>query len=448
MSKALHRVDDMKRPGRSGGRLRIGRRLACLAVTGLVAGLGLGLSEVQAQDKADTPTLRMLVSAGSAGRVFNAIAEKFTAETGINTNVVEMPLNDVRQRTVLDLATGAGEIDVVILNNTWLGEFEPYLVDISSEMSAGDGFDPTAIVPSMKAMFEKDDGALVALPVRIGGRVLAYRSDLFAEAGITEPPRSWDEFVTVAQALTNADEGRYGFVAPLRQSIELVDTWAIFVTSYGGEFVSSSGTEPAFASTQGIAATEMLVDLYRTHKVMPPESIELDGGGSIAAIQSGRAAMILAFSPWVAQMNDPAKSQFPGKVAVAPYIPSGTDDKGVSVINGWGVGVSKASKAQEAATRFVKFAASPKVQLALAQDLGNAPTVSSVFQDPDYLSTQPYATDVLNALGGATTQPSTSGWSAVAEELARTLSLAVSGTEAPSDALNDLSARSGKILQR
>lgn len=448
MSKALHRINHMKRPGGQKGTLRIGRRLACIAVTGLLAGLGLGLSEVRAQDNTDTPTLRMVASAGSAARVFNAIAERFTAETGINTNVVEVPLADLRQRTVLDLATGAGRIDVVVLNNTWLGDFGPHLVDLSSEMYAGDGFDPAAIVPSMKAMFKNDDGAVLALPVRIGGRVLVYRSDLFEEAGIAEPPRTWDEFVTVAQALTNPDEGRYGFVAPLIQSIELVDTWAIFVTSYGGQFVSSDGTEPAFASPESIAATEMLVDLYRSHKVMPPESLELEHGALISAMQNGRAAMILAYSPWTALLNDPENSKFPGKFAVAPYIPSGTDGKGVTVVNGWGFGVNKASKAREAAVRFVKFAASPEVQLAIAQDLGNAPTVSSVFQDPDYLSKHPYAADILSALDGATIQPNTAGWSAVAEELARTLSLAMTGVETPSDALKELSERSGEILRR
>jgi multiple sugar transport system substrate-binding protein len=358
-----------------------------------------------------------------------------------------MPLDDVRQRTVLDMATGAGEIDVVVLNNTWLGEFAPHLVDLSPEMTAGDGFDPDALVPSMRAMFEQD-GGVYALPVRIGGRVLAYRSDLFEKAGITEAPKTWDQFVAVAKTLTDSSANQYGFVAPLRQSLHMVDTWAIFVTSYGGRFVSQDGTKPAFASPEAIAATEMFVDLYRKHGVMPPDSIELDDGGAISAVQNGRAAMILAFSPWLAQLNDPEASKFPGQIAVAPYIPSGTGGKGISVVNGWGFGVSKASKAQSEAIRFVKFAASPDVQLAVAQEQGNAPTVSSVFENPEFLASQPYAADVLSALDGATTQPSIPAWAPVAEELARSLSLAITGEETPVDALTDLSERAEDMLQR
>jgi multiple sugar transport system substrate-binding protein len=431
------------RPGR--GLLVFGRRtaLGLLALNGVAAQVSGALAQI-----ADTDTtLRMLVSAGSAARSFKLIADRFTAETGIKTNVVEMPLDDVRQKTILDLATRAGNIDVIVLNNTWLGEMSRFLVDLSPEMHAGDGFDPAALVPSMAAMFAQD-GKQYALPVRIGGRVLAYRADIFEQVGINEPPRTWAEFVDVARKLTNPTKNQYGFVAPLRQSLHMVDTWAIFVTSFGGEFVSADGKEPAFASPPGIAATETFVKLYREDGVMPKEAIEYDDGGAIAAMQNGRAAMIMAFSPWLAQLNDPKTSKFPGRITAAPYIPSGTDRQGVSVVNGWGFGVNAASKSQEEAIRLVKFAASPAMQLAAARETGNAPTVVSVFEDADFLKAQPYATNVLKALDNATTQPNIPGWAPVADELTRTLSLAVTGQETPAAALEDLRRRAESLLQR
>jgi multiple sugar transport system substrate-binding protein len=278
--------------------------------------------------------------------------------------------------------------------------------------------------------------------------VLAYRADLFEEAGITEPPRTWTKFVEVARKLTDPAEGRYGFVAPLRQSLHMVDTWAIFVTSFGGQFVSPDRKEAAFASPSGIAATETFVRLYREDGVMPKEAIEYDDGGAIAAMQNGRAAMIMAFSPWLAQLNDPKTSKFPGKINAAAYIPSGTDGKGVSVVNGWGFGVNAAGKSKEAAIRLVKFAASPAMQLAAARETGNAPTVISVFEDPEFLKAQPYAANVLKALDNATTQPNTPGWAPVADELARSLSLAVTGQETPAEALEGLSSRATALLQR
>src|SRR5215211_8668609 len=85
----------------------------------LAAGLAASFSLLPSLAVAQSDGLRMLVSAGSSGRTFKAIANRFTSETSIPITVEEMPLDDLRQKVVLDLATGAGRVDVVVLNNAW-----------------------------------------------------------------------------------------------------------------------------------------------------------------------------------------------------------------------------------------------------------------------------------------------------------------------------------------
>ncbi len=417
------------------------KRIRILALLG-----GCIFASLLAPGMARAETLRMPVPAGAAAKSFNAIAARFKADTGIEVNVVEMPLDDVRQKAILDLSTGAGQIDVVVLNNTWLGDLAKYLTDLKPDLAPGDGFDMSAIVPSMAALFA-DKGAQYALPVRIGGRVLAYRTDLFRAAGIAAPPKTWAEFVEVAKRLTDPAKNQYGFVAPMGQGLNMVDSWGVFLTSFGGDFLSPDGTRPAFAEPPGQAATKLFVDLYRSYQVMPRDALEYDDGGTIGAMQSGRAAMMLAFSPWLAALNDPKLSKVAGNVDSAPYMPTGAPN-GVSMSNGWGFGVSRASKSSAAAIRFVRYAASPAVQLMAARDYGNSPTVASVFTDPDYLKANPYAANVLKALDGARPQPNRPGWANVADDLGRSLSLALTGQETPEKALNDASTRATRTLRR
>lgn len=415
-----------------------------VAAAAVAGGVAAGASTTaSAQDEG----LRMLVSAGSSGRAFAAIGDMFTEQTGIPVRVEEMPLADLRQRQILDLVTGAGQIDVVVLNNAWLGELSSRLVDLSPEMVADGDFDPDAIVPSMLDLFAEGD-AQYALPVRVGGRVLAYRTDLFETAGISEPPRTWDEFIDVAQQLTDSEQQRYGFVAPLRQNVNMVDTWAVFVTSFGGSFVDESGLHATFGEDVGLAATQTFVDLYNTHGVMPPDAIEFEDDGAISAMQTGRAAMLIAYSPWVSQLNDPERSQVAGNIDVAPYLPSADGEPGISMTNGWGFGVSASSRSQEDAIAFVKFAVSPEVQLAIARSQNNDPTVSAVYQDEAYLQANPFAPNILVALDGAIAQPSSAGWAAVSEELSRALSLAVTDQQSVEQVLDEATQRADALLSR
>ncbi|HET6223276.1 MAG TPA: hypothetical protein VFE11_13985, partial [Dongiaceae bacterium] len=126
----------------------------------------------------------------------------------------------------------------------------------------------------------------------------------------------------------------------------------------------------------------------------------------------------------------------------------GVGGQGVSVVNGWGFGVNAHSKLQAQALQLVTYAASADIQLVAARDAGNSPTVVSVFENAEFLKAQPYATNVLHALDGATTQPNIPGWAPVADELARSLSLAVTGQEAPDAALAAASERAETLLAR
>ena len=124
-----------------------------------------------------------------------------------------------------------------------------------------DDFYPILIEPLMI------DGQLWGIPAWIHTPYLEYNRELFAEAGITEPPLDWtlDDFLDIALQLTKGEgeTKQYGYA-------ELGVLFALgFTQAFGVQVVNDSTAIPNFDYE---AATEMIawhVDLVHRHQVQP-----------------------------------------------------------------------------------------------------------------------------------------------------------------------------------
>lgn len=389
-------------------------------------------------------TITIFVSAGGSGRTFEAAAQQFTADTGINVNVIQSPYADVRETQLLELVTRTGNVDVVSIDgNIWLSELIPFLEPLEL-----DDADLEHLVPSMVDAFRHgENDTLYALPVRIGGWVLIYRSDLFEAAGL-EPPTTWDDFLSAATTLTS--DGVFGFAPALQQGNYLVAQWSPFLFSFSGDILNADMTAAAFNSEEGRKATQFFVDLYRVHNVTPPGAITYEHSDVITAMQQGLAAMALTYSPYYLNMNDPSTSTVPGQVEVSatiPYDPDSGLETGITLISGWGFGIAESSQNKEAALEFIRYVSSPEVQLRLAIENVNAPTAEAVYSDPAYLETFPAATQVFSALSSARERPGIDVWTSIEDVLARELSMALTGEKSVEQALTDAESQVNRILQ-
>lgn len=388
--------------------------------------------------------ITLFVSAGGSGSTFEAAANHFTEATGIPVTVIQSPYAEVREKQLLELATGTGNVDVVSIDGRiWLAELQQFLEPLDESALEIDH-----LTPSMVDIFrDENTDELYGLPVRIGGWVLIYREDLFTEAGI-EPPQTWEEFLSVAQRLTQ--EGVYGFAPALRQGNYLVAQWAPFLFSHGGDILTPDLSQAAFNTEEGRKATQFLVDLYRVHEVVPPGAISYEHSDVITAMQQGLAAMALTYSPYFLDINDPEASQVAGEVGISatiPYDPTTDLETGVTLISGWGFGVAESSQNKETALEFIQFITSPEEQLRLALENVNAPTSTEVYENPDYLEEFPAAPQVLSVLSNARDRPSIDVWTSIEDVLARELSMALTGDKTVEQALQDAESEVNRLLQ-
>jgi multiple sugar transport system substrate-binding protein len=389
-------------------------------------------------------SLTVVTSAGGAGRAFTAAAELFTQETGIQVNVIPTPYAEVREQQLLELVTGTGNLDLISLDGQlWLSDFVDFLepIDVSDE-------ELDRFVPAMVDLFRfGPEGTLYALPARVGGWVLMYRTDLFEEAGL-EPPETWDDFLHAAQTLTG--DGVYGFVPALQQGNFLVVQWIPFLRGFGADVLTEDHSAAAFNTEQGREATQFFVDLYLEHGVVPPGAIAYEHDGVIVAMQQGLGAMAITYSPNFLAMINPESSVVADRLAVSgriPYDPDAGLSAGISEISGWGFGIARDSQNKELAQQFVDFVTSHEIQLRIALENANAPTLRSVYNDPEYIEVYPSAAEVVQALEGARTRPGVENWTLIEDILARELSMILAGSKSVEQALNDAEAAVNAALR-
>lgn len=219
-----------------------------------------------------------------------AMAADFTAESGIEVEVIPVTESDLGTRATAAFA--AGDLPDVIYHPLQyaLPWFESGLLDsdAATDIIENLGGDTFAAGPlSMAAV----DGGYAAVPVDGWTQMLVYRADLFEEAGL-EPPNSYANVLAAVEALHNPPE-MYGFVAPTKVDENFMSQVLehVFLAN-GATPVNADG----FAGFEEAATIEVL-EFYRAIVEASPEG-ELYWDQSRTLYFSGNAAMII-WSPFI-----------------------------------------------------------------------------------------------------------------------------------------------------
>ena len=195
-------------------------------------------------------------------------ADNFTKQTGIKVNFTILPENELRDKVTQDIATGAGQYDVVTIGayevpiwakNGWLHEVTSY--------TEGDAnFDHADLLPAMVESLSGEDGKLYAVPFYGESSFLMYRKDVFEAKGLTMPERpTWDQVAQFAAQVDGAQPGMRGIcLRGLPGWGELFAPLTTVVNTFGGTWFTNDWQ--AQVDGEGFrAATQFYVDLVRAH---------------------------------------------------------------------------------------------------------------------------------------------------------------------------------------
>ncbi|MGM0904076.1 MAG: ABC transporter substrate-binding protein [Bacillota bacterium] len=270
-------------------------------------------------------------------------------------------------------------------------------------------------------------GETWGLPVGFTTTGLFYRTDWLKEAGFAEPPKTWDEFLTVAEAMTAGDK-QHGFGLVGHNSMETVLFWTPFLWSNGGELLNDDQTQAAFNSPKGIEALEFYVDLYK--KGSPKGSTNYNRGDSMNLFLSDAVGMTTV-GPWFPKM---IKDQAPDmEYGIAPYP---VKEKAVNMGTADHIIMSKASKNKEAAWTFMAYFTNQENDLIWAKHQGFIPYRKANLDDQEIRS-NPAMAFFLDVAPDARTYPTLPQWPQIDQALADAIQLALMGEKTPEEALND-----------
>jgi trehalose/maltose transport system substrate-binding protein len=296
------------------------------------------------------------------------------------------------------------------------------------------------------------DGKLVALPVFTDAPALYYRTDLLEKHGASVPT-TWEELQQTAQTIQDAEraEGNselWGFVFQGNAYEGLTCDALEWITSNGGgQIIEPDGTI-SVNNEQAAAALDMAAGWVGT--IAPEGVLAYQEEESRGVWQTGNAVFMRNW-PYAYALSQGEDSAVAGKFDVAP-LPAGSGPEGRSAatLGGWNMAVSRYGDNQDVAIDLALYLASAEAQEFRAVNLGNLPTIQSLYQDPEVLAANPYFESWQEVFQNAVPRPSAPAqgdYNEVSTLFFTAVHSVLSGEEDGASALEDLEADLQDVME-
>ncbi|MCF2147706.1 ABC transporter substrate-binding protein [Desmonostoc muscorum LEGE 12446] len=381
--------------------------------------------------------------------VLQKLVDKFNqSHPDIQVESLYVGQQDQQTPKILAAVVGNAPPDLLWYNPTIAGQ----LVELGALLPLDEMLEKSPIKaeidPTLYASM-KYNGQIWSVPFATNNVGIFYRPSLFKTAGITELPRTWEEFGEVAKKLTRDTNGdgrtdQYGMFLPLGKGEFTVFTWLPFMWSSGGELVSGDSQNAAavdLKDNQGaIAALQFWRDLITEGSAIlsgPERGYETDD------LLSGKVAM---------QLNGPWNlGQFQTTGVDFDVFPIPVGEKPATVIGGENLFFFKTTPEREkAAFKFVEYTLSEEFQTELALSTGYLPVNLKSRENPRYqefVNKIPQVKVFLDQAKYGRSRPIFPGYNRISDSLGRAIESVLLGKYSPTKALQETQQRLDLIFK-
>ncbi|MDH7476405.1 MAG: extracellular solute-binding protein [Microgenomates group bacterium] len=278
--------------------------------------------------------------------IFDPLINQYQAEhKNIKIDYQKMSPDQYREKLIARSKNGQGP-DIFRFHNTWLPEIKEIVSPLPESIMSKTEFEKTFYPIIQKDL--KAGQYYYGLPLMIDGLVLIYNDSLFKKVGINSIPNTWEDIMDFAAKLTVKDQSGQlitsGIAIGTASNLEhFSDILGMMLVQNGADLKNLNTNEAAQA-----------LEAFRKFAEPPNNFWDESMPNSITAFIQEKVAMIFAPS-WeilVIKNNNP---DIDLKVAPVPAVP-GTSP--ISLASYWVEGVSRYSKNQTEAWKFLKYLAS------------------------------------------------------------------------------------------
>ncbi|MGJ3252986.1 MAG: ABC transporter substrate-binding protein [Elainellaceae cyanobacterium] len=302
---------------------------------------------------------------------FNDLIATFEAENpGVSVRWVDVPWSDMQSKILTAVSAGTAP-DVVNLNP-----------DFASQLATRNAWLPLdeAIAPDIRDDYlpkiwdaSTINGESFGIPWYLATSVAIYNTDLFEQAGLSDPPATFDELADVARQMKETT-GKYAYFVTFvpEDSAEVLQSFV----QMGAQLVDDNGNA-AFNTPEGKAVFQYWTDLYQ-QDLLPREVLTQGHRRGIELYQTGETA-ILSSSPHFLDTIANNAPAIAGVSATAPQITGETGAKNVAVMN---LVIPRSTDQPDAALEFALFVTNDENQLAFAKAANVLPSTLAALDDP------------------------------------------------------------------
>ncbi len=418
-------------------------RLLGAAVIGLAAS-----ATAFAQKPYDGMTLNVASQNDQFAPVMAKMAPAFKDATGITVKVDILSYPELLTKVTADFVAKTKSYDIVTMDNVWAGQFAAgaYTVDLTDWIKRDAGeIDVADIYPVVMNALGNYQGKQVAFPFAGYANVLAYRSDLYAAAGLA-PPATMEDLVADAIKLTDPAKHQYGWVANGQKGPAVAQDWMQYNSEMGGSIMGADG-KPALNSAANIQSLTVYKKLF--DQASPPGAVDYDWGGREESFRQGLVANMQTWSVGAASYDNPEQSKVAGKAAVV-LAPPGKGLPRRYGVGGWGLAINADidAKRQAASWVFVKWITSAAIQKQMALDGSGSYSRKSVLADAELNKKFPFLPVVAESFvnGDGDFRPRIAQYPQIQDILGTAVNAVLVGNADPKAALDDAETKALKLF--
>jgi len=334
-----------------------------------------------------------------------ALSDQFEADhPDIDVQFVSLAENEARAKITASVATGGGEFDIVMISNYETPQWaaNDWLVNLQGYAEQTEGYDPDDFLPTIRESLSYE-GDLYSVPFYGESSFLAYRKDLFEQAGLTMPAKpTWPQVAEFAAKLDDPANDVSGIcLRGLPGWGENLAPMNTVVNTFGGRWFdmewNATLTEESF-----VKAVDFYVDLVTTYG--EPGAAASGFAECVTRYSQGQSAMWYDATSMVSTVESPADSAVVGK---SGYVQAPVVETNASGwLYSWSLGIPKTSEYQDEAWEFISWMTDKDYIRLVGEELGweRVPPGSrlSTYQIPQYAKVaKAYSEPTLTAMRAA-----------------------------------------------
>jgi len=379
--------------------------------------------------------LRAMIDEFNAGHTGPPIKIEYA---GSHAEIYRKTSASIQARRLPAMAVCYGSMAVEYARAGAIVPLDPLLNEPSSGLTPDEWDDFFPVVRST-GTFPELGGKIYTFPFAKSALMLFYNTKVLAEAGIADPPATWDEFLGQCRQIKEKT-GKVPYPAAVDCS-----TIDALIFSMGGEILQ--GRETLFDAPEAVRVFELLETLVReglTYQIAPGT---FDDN---VALANDRAAFTLRTSASFA-----AIAQYRGGDKTgwgATRVPQADPNRPATLLFGPNVCVFQVPvEQQRAAWAFLKYFASPENTARWAVSTGYLPVRKSAANAPAlqaHWKEWPGSRAAFDGLAFARSEPDVAGWQEVRSLVEKAETEVITGMKSGRQAATGLKKAADAVLAR